>query len=220
MRGFRHGWVVVVAALILFLSLVLSGCSSSCTAEREVDERPIVQTKDTYSDEMYTTTETRVTGENCIERHYSEMNDSRFDLSIGEKEWLGEPIEGETNYLRRVVNVYNARDEIDTVYLDKIYKYNGTEYKRSRTPLKFLVDPESTRTLYLLWDTQYDPLKDLTADFTNNTEQLGFKTRVVRMCYNETEKVNVTKNRKVVSGTVDEVTGYDKVVKVKLKRGC
>jgi hypothetical protein len=219
MRGYRHVWFLVV--FILIIGTALSGCSSKCAPDKTYEKRANVQTVEKYADEPYTVSETKVVGEKCIERHYSEMNDSRFNLSIGDIEWLKQPpVEGETNYLRRVVVVHNARNETDAVYLDKIYLYNGTETKRSKTPMMFLVEPKTSRTLYFMWDTQYDKLKDLTADFTNNTEQLGFTKKIMRMCYNETEKVNLTKYRKVVTGTSEEVTGYDDVVRVKLKKDC
>ena len=163
--------------------------------------------------------ETRVVGEECIERHYSTLNDSKFNLSVGEAEWLKQPpVVGETNYVRRVATIFNGLDEVDTVWLDKIYLYNGTETKRSKHPMMYLVDPKSTRTLYVMWDTQYDPLKDVTIDFTNNTEQTGVETTVFRLCVNQTETVNVTKHRKVLTGSTEEVVGYDEVVRVKLPR--
>ena len=86
--------------------------------------------------------------------------------------------------------------------------------------MMFLVDPKSSRTLYVMWDTQYDPLKDVTVVFTNNTEYLGVETTTMRMCINQTEKYNVTKYNKVKTGTTEEVQGYDNVVKVKLKKKC
>ncbi len=217
MRGFRHASIL---AAVMLIFLLLYGCTDNCAPEKYVDERVVTQTTDLYADEPYTVTEIRVVGQKCIERHYSDMNDSRFNLSIGPREWIGDAVKGASGKVRRVVTVFNALDEIDAVYLDKVYKYNGTETKRSRTPMMFLVDPKSTRKLFFLWDTQYDPLKDITAEFTNNTEQIGFKTQVVKMCINQTEKYNVTKYRKVVSGTQEKIIGTDKVVKVKLKRGC
>ncbi|MBI5880837.1 hypothetical protein HZB90_01775, partial [archaeon] len=137
------------------------------------------------------------------------------------KEWIKQPpIVNETNYLRRVVTIFNGRDEVDAVYLDKIYLYDGNETKRSKTPMMFLVEPKESRTLYVMWDTQYDPLKDVTVGFTNNTEYLGVETTTMRMCINETEKYNTTKYKKVKTGTTEEVQGYDNVVKVKLKKKC
>jgi|GEM_PF-6010893 len=220
MRGFRRVEILVLLLCIVAL-MTVAGCTKTCPPEKTYEKREMTKTVEMYAEEPYTTQETKVTGQKCIERHYSEMNDSRFNISIDEKEWLGQPpIPGQTNYVRRVVNVFNGRDEVDAVYLDKIYLYNSTEVKRSKTPMMFLVDPKSTRTLYVMWDTQYDPLKDVTVDFTNNTEYLGFETTIMRMCYNETESYNVTKHRQVVTGTTEEVTGYDNVVKVKLKKKC
>lgn len=216
MGVFRH---VAVLAILLFLVATVCGCSAPRELKRSVEQRPIVEQVNLYADEPYIVQESRVVGQNCIERHYSELNNSRFNISIGEKEWLIQPpIEGQTNYLRRVVTVFNALDEVDTVWLDKIYLYNGTETKRSRHPMKFLVEPRSTRTLYVMWDTQYDPLKDVVVGFTNNTEETGFETTVMRMCINKTETVNVTKYKKVISGTEDKIVGYDNYVKVKLDR--
>jgi hypothetical protein len=206
---------------MLILFLLVTGCSNRCAPEKTYEKRPVTNTVELYADEPYTVTETKVVGEKCIERHYSEMNDSRFNLSIGEVEWLIQPpVPGETNYIRRTVVVFNGRDEVDAVYLDKIHLYNGTETLRSKFPMMFLVEPKSSRTLYFMRNTQYDPLKDVTADFTNNTEQLGFEKKVARLCYNQTEKVNTTKTRKVLTGTRDEVAGHEDVVKVKLKRDC
>ncbi|MBN1544071.1 hypothetical protein JW898_01260 [Candidatus Woesearchaeota archaeon] len=220
MRGFRRVEILVLLLCIAAL-LTLSGCTNSCPPEKTYEKREIKNTVQLYSEEPYISEETRVTGQKCVERHYSEMNDSRFNMSIAEKEWLRQPpVPGETNNLRRIVTVFNGRDEVDAVYLDKIYLYDGQETKRSKTPMMFLVEPKSTRTLYVMWDTQYDPLKDVTVDYTNNTEMLGFETTIMRMCYNETEKVNVTKYRKVAAGTTEEVTGYDSFVKVKLRKKC
>ncbi|MBW2996877.1 hypothetical protein KY349_00895 [Candidatus Woesearchaeota archaeon] len=197
----------------------MAGCSAPRELKRSVEQRPVVEKVELYADEPYIVQESRVVGQNCVERHYSEINNSRFNVSFGEKEWLMQPpVDGQTNYLRRVVTVFNALNEIDTIYLDKVYLYNGTETKRSRHPMKFLVDPRSTRTLYVMWDTQYDPLKDVVVDFTNNTEETGFETRIMRLCVNETSTVNITKYKKVVTGTEEKVIGYDNYVKVKLDR--
>ena len=211
---------VGVLAIVFFIAcLILTGCSGKPrTLEKSFEQVPITETRDVYADEQYTVQENQVVGEKCIERHYSELNNSRFNISIGEKEWLGEPIVGETNYVRRIVTVFNGLDEIDTIYLDKVYLYDKEETKRSKNPMKFLVDPKSTRKLYVMWNTQYDPLKDITIDLTNNTEQIGITTNIMRMCYNETEAINVTKTRKVVVGQEEEVVGYDNYVKVKLER--
>ena len=217
MGGFRH--VSVLAILLIIAFALISGCDESQKKlEVSNEQREITQTKNIYAEEQYTVQENRIIGEKCIERHYSELNNSRFRLSHSEPDWVGEPIMGESNYLRRVATVFNALDEIKMIYVDKIYLYNGTEIKRSKNPMKFMVDPKSTRTLYVVWNTQYDPLKDVMLDFTNKTEQLGFETSIMRMCYNETENFNVTKTREILIGTEEEVIGYDKFVKVKLER--
>lgn len=217
MGGFRH--VAILAILFFLVAGLLTGCSAPRELKRSVEQRPVVEQVELYGEVPYTVQESRVVGQNCVERHYSELNNSRFNVSFGEKEWLMQPpVEGQTNYLRRVVTVFNALDEIDTIYLDKIYLYNGTETKRSKHPMKFLVEPRSTRTLYVMWDTQYDPLKDVVVGFTNNTEETGFETSIMRLCVNETETVNITKYQKVVTGTEEKVIGYDNYVKVKLDR--
>jgi hypothetical protein len=147
MRGYRH--VLVLGLVMLILFLLVTGCSNRCAPEKTYEKRPVTNTVELYADEPYTVTETKVVGEKCIERHYSEMNDSRFNLSIGEVEWLIQPpVPGETNYIRRTVVVFNGRDEVDAVYLDKIHLYNGTETLRSKFPMMFLVEPKSSRTLY------------------------------------------------------------------------
>ncbi|MFH1063787.1 MAG: hypothetical protein V1729_01765 [Candidatus Woesearchaeota archaeon] len=202
--------------------ILIAGCgSNSCGPEKVYEKRAITKTVEKYIDEQYVVQENKVIGEKCVEQHYSEMNNSRFSISVEEPEWVSKPlIPGETNYLRRVINIFNSLDEIDAIYLDKIYLYNQTETKRSKTPLMFLVDPKSIRTLYVMWNTQYDPLKDVTVDVTNNTEAIGFETRIMRICYNETEQVNVTKYKRVLDDTEEQITGYDDVVKVKLNRKC
>ncbi|MBW2965205.1 hypothetical protein KY363_07145 [Candidatus Woesearchaeota archaeon] len=220
MRGYRQVGILVAALAILAVLALLSGCTSKCRPESTVQEKPVTQTVELYADEPYNETETRVVGQKCIDRVYSEMNNSRFNISMAPKEWLGDETIGASGRVRRVVTVFNALDETDAVYLDKIYLYNGTEIRRSTNPMMFLVEPKSTRTLYFMWDTQYDPLKDVQAAFTNNTENLGFETTTARLCINQTEKYNVTKYRKVVVGTEEEITGYDKTVRVKLDRNC
>lgn len=221
MRGFRQVEVLAIVILIIsiLLAMTISGCSSKDELVKTYERRPITTDVELYKEEPYTVTEKKVVGQDCIERHYSELNDSKFNMSIGPKEWLEQPpVQGESNYIRRIVTIFNGLDEVDAVYLDKIYLYDGAETKRSKTPMMFLVDPLSTRTLYVMWDTQYDPLKDVTVEFTNNTEQLGYKTSIMKMCINETEDFNVTQYRKIVTGTTEEVTGYDEVVRVKLPR--
>ncbi len=222
MGGCRHIGRSAVVLSLLVIILLIAGCGAdSCGPTKIYEKRAVTKTIEKYIDEPYVVQENKVVGEKCIEQHYSEMNNSRFSISIEETEWVSRPlIPGETNYVRRVVNIFNALDEIDAIYLDKIFLYNGTETKRSKTPLMFLVDPKSTRTLYVMWNTQYDPLKDVTVDMTNNTKEIGFETRIMRMCYNETEKVNITKYRKVLSDTEEQVLGYDDIVKVKLNRKC
>jgi hypothetical protein len=204
----------------MILLTVLSGCSAPTgNAVKTVRQIPVTNTVELYSDEAYTVTESKVVGRNCIERVWSEVNDSRFNISIGEKEWLGQPpVVGETNYVRRVVQIYNGKNEIDTIWLDKIYLYDGKETRRSKNPMMFLIDPKSTRTLYVMWDTQYDPLKDITIDFTNQTEELGFETRTSRVCYDEKQDFNTTKYRKVKTGEKEEVVEYNEVVRVTLPK--
>lgn len=220
MRGFRHEGILAVALLIATLTLqCISGCSTGPRIVQTSQESvPLVETVDVYAEQPYTVQEKRVVGEECIERHYSELNDSRFRISMSDPEWIGEPVPGESNHLRRVVKVHNERDELDAVYLDKVYLYDGEEIKRSENPMMFLVDPKSSITLFFVWHTQYDPLKDVQAAFTNKTEQLGFTTRIMRVCYNQTETVNITKTRKVLVGTEDKVVGHDNYVKVELER--
>jgi hypothetical protein len=218
MRGFRQVGILVALVLII---LIVAGCSNKCAPTKTYEKRPVTNTVELFSEEPYTVQETRVTGQKCIERDYSEMNNSRFNISIEEKEWLRQPpVMNETNNLRRIVTIFNGLDEIDAVYLDKVYLYDGNETKRSKTPMMFLVDPKSSRTLYVMWDTQYDPLKDVTVEFTNNTAYLGFETTTMRMCINETEKYNTTEYRKIKTGTTEEVQGYNNVVKVKLNKKC
>jgi hypothetical protein len=167
--------------------------------------------------ESYVESASKISGKRCIETTYSELNDSRFRLSIGNATWLGKnPRYGQTNYLRRVVEVFNARDEVDTIYLDKIYLYNKTETKRSRHALMYVLNPKSTRTLYVMWDTQYDPLKDVTVAFSNKTEELGFDVQIAQTCVDDIEIYNVTKTREVRVGEREEITGYKEVVKVRL----
>lgn len=218
MRGFRQ--VGILAVVLIVVSIIfLTGCEKTGMSVSTVEQRPITETIELYGEEPYTVTETRVVGQKCVERHTSKMNDSRFNISIDDAEWIGQPpVIGETNYVRRQVHIYNGLDEIDTIWLDKIYLYDGVETKRSKNPMKFLVDPKSVRTLYVMWDTQYDPLKDVTVDFTNNTEATGYVVNVFKLCINETEKVEKTEYRQIVTGTTEEVTGYDEVLKVKLPR--
>ncbi len=79
MRGFRHV-MVLVGVLFIILILILTGCSQSgVRLKTTVDKRPITRTIELYAEEPYTVQENRIVAENCIERHYSEMNDSRFN---------------------------------------------------------------------------------------------------------------------------------------------
>jgi hypothetical protein len=217
--GVRQYSILAVLAILSIL-LVLSGCggvTGNCVKEIVVDERPIINTIELYADEPYTVQETRVVGEKCIEKHYSEMNDSQFTITHGDKEWVEEPATwGETNHLRRIAKIYNGRDEIDAVYVDKVYFFKGEETKRSRHAMMFLIEPKTTRELYVMWDTQYHPDKDIKLEFTNHTDELGFETTVMKMCYNETEKVNVTEYRKVKTGETEQVEGYETVKRVVL----
>jgi len=220
MRGLNLTEITVVL-LAIAITLILAGCSNSCDPEKSYEQRQLVKTVEMYEDQPSVTQERIVVGKKCISRDYSEMNNSRFSLSIGPKEWIDKNlILGQTNYVRRVVKVYNALDEIDTIYLDKIFLYGGKEIKRSKEPMMFLVDPKATRELYVVWNTQYDPKRDVTVDFTNSTKDLGYTTTTAELCYNETKLVNKTEYKKVFTGTKQEVTGYDSYVKVKLKREC
>jgi hypothetical protein len=224
MRGFRQEAILAIV-LLLLIFLALAGCTKTCPPVKTIEKRPITERVETFSEEPYVETEIKVIGKKCIEKNYSqekgEISDARFNISIGEKEWISKPpVLGETNYLRRIVKIYNDLDKIDTTYLDKIYLYNGTETSRSKNPMMFMVDPKSTRTLYVVWNTQYDPMKDVTVDFTNKTEVTGQTVTTMRMCYNETEKVNTTKYKKISNGMQEEIKGYDSVVKVKIPRNC
>jgi len=218
MRGYRQAISAVLTVITLLLIL---GCAQECPYEKSYETRQITETVNVYGEESYIVQETKVIGQKCIEREYNEFSDSVFNVSIEDKEWVSQPpVLGETNYLRRVINVYNALDEIDTVYLDKIYLYNGSETKRSRTPMKFLVEPKSTRKLYFVWNTQYDPLKDVSAEFSESETESDSEEEVFLMCYNETEQVNVTKYRKIIAGTEEKVVGEDSAINVKLNRKC
>ena len=98
-----------------------------------------------------------------------------------------------------------------------MYYFKGEETKRSRNPMMFLVEPKSTRRLYVMWDTQYHPGKDVKIEFTNKTEELGFKTTIMRLCFNETETVDITKYKKVQVGEEEIVEGVEEVKRVLLK---
>jgi hypothetical protein len=221
MRGFRQAGILAV--MLMLATLLIAGCGNKCLPSKSYEQRPLIETVELYSDEPYTVEEIRVVGQKCVEKDYSEFSKSQemFKLSMSNKEWIGKPtIPGQTNQVRRIATIFNGGDELDAVYLDKIYLYNGTETKRSKHPMMFLVDPKTSRNLYVVWDTQFDPLKDVTMDFTNNSAELGVETTTMRLCYNETEKYNTTKYRKVLTGTKEELNGYDNVVKVKLNRKC
>jgi hypothetical protein len=217
--GVRH---VLLIALVLLLLASLTACSGSCppTSSKSYETRDITEKVDIYADEPYITQETRTIGKKCIERNFTELDDSRFNISISPAEWLDPPVPGLTNNIRRTIIIFNPRDVVDAIYLDKVYLYGGVETKRSKTPLMFLVDPKASRTLYVMWDTQYDPLKDVTVALTNNTEYLGLQTTTLSFCYNETEKFNITKHEKVFKGSREELKGQEKIVKVKLNRNC
>ncbi len=212
----------IVLVLTIVSLLILTGCGTdNCDPDKSYEQIPQIKTVELYEDQPYTTQEYEVVGKKCLSRDYSELNNSRFSVSLGPPEWLTQPpVVGQTNYLRRVVKVYNAINEIDTIYLDKIYLYDGEETKRSRHALKFLVEPKSVRTLYVMWDTQYDPLKDVVVDFSNNTAELGFETSTMQLCINETKAINVTKYNKVKTGEKVETEGYRDLIRVKLKREC
>jgi hypothetical protein len=225
MRGFRQEGILVamLTTALIIAMLMLSGCGGSCPPTKSYEQRPITDTVELYSEEPYTVEEIKVVGEKCIEKEYGEFSTSQanFKLSMSNKEWIGKPtIPNQTNQVRRIATIFNGGDELDSVYLDKIYLYNGTEIKRSKHPMMFRVDPQTSRNLYVVWDTQFDPLKDITMDFTNNSAELGVETTTMRLCYNETEKYNTTKYKKVLTGTKEELKGYDNVVKVKLNRKC
>ena len=221
--GVRHtGFLYIAAAfMIIGILLISTGCgkiTGNSVRTVSVEKRPIVNTVEQYEEQPYTEQETRIVGETCIERHYSEMNDSQFTIVHEDKEWVEQPAAwGQSNHLRRVVLIHNARDELDAVYVDKVYYFKGNETKRSRHPMMFMVDPKSTRKLYVMWDTQYHPDKDVKLEFTNHTDELGFDVDIMRMCYNETETVNVTKYKKVLTGIVEEVGGYEDVTRVVLE---
>lgn len=213
---------VLLIALVLLILTSLTACSNSCppTSSKSYETRALTETVDIYADEPYIVQEIRTTGKKCIERNFTELDDSRFNISISPAEWLDLPIPGLTNHIRRTITIFNPRGMVDAIYLDKVYLYGGVETKRSKTPLMFLVDPKASRTLYVMWDTQYDTLKDITVALTNNTEYLGLPTTTLSFCYNETEKFNVTKYKKVFKESREELKGQEKIVKVKLNRNC
>jgi hypothetical protein len=220
---FLVGRVLHLVSILLILTtmlLAITGCGSPTgngIKEIRTIERPISNTIELYEDRPYDVQETQVVGEDCIERHYSELNNSKLTIIHEEKEWVRQPpVPGETNNLRRVALIHNGLDEIDAIYLDKIWLYDGKETKRSKHPLMFLIDPQSTRKLYVMWDTQYDPLKDTMVVFSNNTEEIGYETRIMRMCINETEEVTVTKYKQEKTGEVEQIEGYDVVTRVDL----
>jgi hypothetical protein len=221
MRGSRQAGIAAV--MLILAALLIAGCSNKCAPSKTSEQRPITETVELYDDVPYVVEDIRITGQKCIEKDYSEFGKSQenFKLSMSNKEWIGKPtIPNQTNQVRRIATIFNSGDEIDSVYLDKIYVYNGTEIRRSKHPMMFMVDPKASRNLYVVWDTQFDILKDVTMDFTNNSAELGVETTTMRLCYNETEKFNTTKYKKVMTGTKEEIKGYDNVVKVKLNKDC
>lgn len=208
----------VFLTVLLAVVILIAGCApQNLIKDIEVRRIPLIDTATIFEDQPYTETETKITGQKCIEKEYTpQITDAtEFLLSHDAKEWVTEPgVLGETNQLRRVAHIYNGLNVIKTVYVDKVYFYNGTETKRSTNPMKFLIDPKQTRDLFVMWDTQYDPLKDVKLDLTNTTSKV--ETNIIRICYNETEKVDVTKYKKINAGESETIVGYSEIERVNL----
>ncbi len=237
--GVRQERILTVSRLflvfiaLLIVSLTLTGCGK-CTINKEKSTvlKEIKQVAPRIETQAYTVTEKRTEKKCHTETINPEKNEEieipwgKFLIKLGPKEWLDTPlVEGKTNWIRREMTVYNGYDELKMVYLDKIDYYNGTEVKRSKNPMKLLVEPHSSRIVPLMKDTQYDPLVDIGADFTNNTEKTGMPKNTLlpttkEVCEDVVKEEQVEKYRNISKGTKEVVMGYTEMLRVKLTKEC
>jgi hypothetical protein len=145
---------IIAASFLILITLLMAGCATyDPIKDIEIRRNPLIETFSITEQQPYTESEIRVVGEECIEREYEPTitDETKFMLSHDPKEWVTEPgVLGETNQVRRVANVYNGLDTVRMVYVNKVYYYNNTIFKVSENPLHFLVEPKTTRNLFVL----------------------------------------------------------------------
>ncbi|HII71433.1 TPA: hypothetical protein HA265_01625 [Candidatus Woesearchaeota archaeon] len=224
--------------LAVFLLLYLSGCSNcGIQKDKSFDYREIKKTAPWYSQESYSYQEKQVEKEcRTVEPESKEEETSdekeviygKYKLKLGPVEWVDQPpVLGKTNWIRRKMTVYNGYDELKMIYLDKLEYYDGKLLRSSKNPMKVMVDPMSSREVPLMKDLQYDPRRDIGADFSNRTlENLPEPLVVVEeegpkeICEEKTVMVDKTGYRNISKGTRDVVQGYREILKVRLSKEC
>jgi outer membrane murein-binding lipoprotein Lpp len=256
--GVRHtlfvGSMLLATAIIIFSSSLLSGCAT-CKINKEISTelKELTTTAPRYAQQSYSYQEKQIKKE-CYtpeekKRQIGEEQDigaekdiesGKFLLHLGPVEWVDKPpIEGQTNWIRRQMTIYNDYDDLKVVWLDKIDYYDGVEKKRSKNPMKILVEGKSSRQVPLMKNVQYDPKINIGADFANKTKTEQKKEGMEEflknikaaksakatkknneICEEKEVLVDKTGYKNISVGTKEVIRGYKEILKVKLRKSC
>ncbi len=245
MRGFRQvAFVIGMVFMALVVLMYLTGCSN-CEIDKDMSTelREMTAMAPRYSQQSYNYQEIEVVKE-CYTPEVEEkkLNDDlskeleikhdNFLLKLGPVEWVDQPlVEGQTNWIRRQMTVYNGYDDLKVVWLDKIDYYDGEIVSVSKNPMKVLVDGKSSRQVPLMKNKQYDPKINIGADFANRTKMTGETDDFLKninaamekskeVCTEKEVVVDKVGYRNVTVGTKEVVKGYKEILKVKLSKTC
>jgi len=218
MKGVRLTVFLVLLALLVFLA----GCSCNIQKSQSTVLKEIVRNAPRTVQQSYTVEEPVVkkTCKSITESTEKELRWNDFRILLSDVEWVDKPVVlGQTNWIRRQMSIYNDQDVLRMVYLDKIDYYDGKEVKRSKNPMKLLVNPKSSRTVPLMKNVQYDPKISIGAEFTNNTAEAP-DIITSEICNETTDYVSITKYRNVSKGVKPVLMGYKEYTKINLTKAC
>ncbi|MFQ5474382.1 MAG: hypothetical protein ACE5DM_00970, partial [Candidatus Nanoarchaeia archaeon] len=138
----------------------------------------------------------------------------KYDVSYDDPFWLDDPVIGEPNTLKRTAYIHNYENTRGNFGFDMIYLVDGEIIERTLNPSMSWVEKDGVRRLFLLWNTEYDPKKDVRIDVIDVPEiEAGAEP-----CEKVVTYVNRTgvRNKTVTS----ESTSYENVIKTKTITVC
>ena len=204
--------IIMLVIILLFSLTTLSGCGKDCVYEniKYYEKIPLTSMEFDYNlvEYNYTAPVVKTTCNNRIEKY------PNFLVDYGKKEWLFNTTTiGMSNTIRREIKIFNKLSTISRVKIDKIYLIKGKEYERSTNPMYFNIDPASSRKLYVIWNTVYNPNSDVTIEILNQ------QSKIITNCTNTTTYSNKVGTRKVPTST-KTITGYSTVFKTRKEKIC
>jgi len=202
----------LVRYFVLFIriasTLLVAGCGEKDCVDKQVkyyEQVPVTRTNEIVQEEEYTYEQPSV--ELVCSRDFS------YDVVYDDKFWLDDPVEDVPNQVKRTVYIQNHEDKIGMFSFDILYLQDGQVVERTLNPSETLVAAKGERRLFLAWNTEYSPGKDVKIDVIDAPQIKG------EDCEKIVKYTNMTGVRnKTVSS--EESVSYENVIKTKTVTVC